>query len=92
MANATSMSEQHQSRMRSWSPRHIEYVITAMIGLGGFAAAFVLIGTGVGLGRTFGNAPRLDAPALFGSAPSASYPCGVDIPCFEKGRYQPIWL
>ena len=55
-------------------------------------AALVLIQTGLQLGRTFNDPSGLDTAARFGIAPDTSYPCGLEIPCYEKSRFQPIWL
>ena len=55
-------------------------------------SAFALVQTGFRLGRSFNDPSGLDTAARFGIPPDTSYPCGVEIPCYEKGRYQPIWL
>jgi hypothetical protein len=54
--------------------------------------AFALVQTGVRLGRSFNDPSGLETAARIGISPDTSYPCGVEIPCYEKGRYQPIWL
>lgn len=54
--------------------------------------AFVLVKTGLQLGRRFGDLDSQEAAVGLGNRPDNSYPCGPDIACFEKGRYQPIWL
>ena len=78
--------------VRSQSSRGFWWCLSPLGWIGGFVAGFVLVATGLQLGRTFSNASGLDTPAQMGPMPETSYPCGVEIPCFEKGRYQPIWL
>jgi hypothetical protein len=55
-------------------------------------AALALLEAGLQLGRTFGELSSQEAATGYGSRTENSYPCGPDIACFEKGRYQPIWL
>jgi hypothetical protein len=76
--------------------RPIRKCIPALLVLSGsvllLVGAFALVQTGFRLGRSFNDPSALDAAARIGIAPDTSYPCGVEIPCYEKGRYQPIWL
>lgn len=55
-------------------------------------AAFAFVATGFRLGHTFSDISSQDASARSGNAPDTSYPCGVEMPCFDKSRYQPVWL
>ena len=81
----------HKS-VRPRCSRGFWWCLTPLGWLGGFVAGFVLVATGLQLGRTFSNNSGLDIPTQLGQMPETSYPCGVENPCFEKGRYQPIWL
>ena len=68
------------------------WCLTPLGWLGGFVAAFVLVATGLQLGRTFSNISGSDPAQQWSPMPDTSYPCGVELPCYDKGRYQPIWL
>jgi hypothetical protein len=60
--------------------------------LGGLAVAFVLVMTGIQLGRTFDAQDAIERAATIGGAPGSLHPCGTNIRCFEKSRYRPVWL
>jgi hypothetical protein len=77
---------------RSRSFHGLWWCLTPLGWLGGFVAGFILVAAGVQFGRAFSNISGPDSPAQMGRMPDTSYPCGVENPCFEKGRYQPIWL
>jgi len=55
-------------------------------------AAFAFVATGFRLGHTFNDISSQDASTHSGNTPDTSYPCGMEIPCFDKSRYQPVWL
>jgi hypothetical protein len=77
-------------RLRS-SPT-LWWCLTPLGWLGFLVAGFVLVATGLQLGRMFSDASALDIPAQFSKIPDVSHPCGARNPCFEKERYQPVWL
>jgi hypothetical protein len=78
--------------MRSRYSRGLWWCLTSLGWLGGFIAVFVLVAAGMQLGRAFSDVSGLDASARFGKVPDGSQPCGAGNPCFERGRYQPVWL
>ena len=84
--NPRSMLERSRYSPSFW------WCLTPLGWLGGFVAGFVLVATGLQLGHAFSDASGLDTPARFGEMPDTSHPCGAGTPCFEKGRYQPVWL
>jgi len=92
MRTADSNCNPRHKPIKSWSSHGFWWYLTPLGWLGGFAAGFVLVATGLQLGHTFSNISGLDIPAQLGQLPETSYPCGLENPCFEKGRYQPIWL
>jgi hypothetical protein len=77
---------------RSRYSRRLWWWLTPLGWLGLLVAGFVLVAAGMQLGRAFSDASGLGASAQFGEAPESSQPCGAGNPCFERGRYQPVWL
>jgi len=78
------------SECRGWKRSHIALAVTGSLVF--ITTAFLLLEMGVQLGRAFNAVNESDVATRFSVTPDNSYPCGPNIGCFEKGRYQPIWL